>query len=85
MSEVSFAAVLERVAALVPLPSVPPTPDTPLRDIVRESFALVELLVDVQEEFSVFFTQEELSEVSTLGELTALVNRSFLDKQESAP
>jgi acyl carrier protein len=83
--EVSFAAVLDRIGALVPLPSVAPTPDTALHDIVRESFALVELLVDIQEEFSVFFTHEELSEVNTLGELTALVKRSSLNQRESAP
>jgi acyl carrier protein len=77
MPEVTFGAVLERVATLVPLPSAAPTPDTFLRDIVRESFALVEVVVDLQEEFSVFFTQEDLSEVATLGELTALVNKSL--------
>lgn len=85
MPEVTFGAVLERVATLVPLPSVAPTPETELRDIVRESFTLVEVVVDIQEEFAVFFTQEEMSEVTTLGDLTALVNKSFLDKQGSTP
>jgi acyl carrier protein len=81
MPEVTFGAVLERVATLVPLPSVAPTPETELRDIVRESFTLVEVVVDIQEEFAVFFTQEEMNEVTTLGDLTALVNKSLLDKQ----
>lgn len=85
MSEVTFSAVLDRVATLVPLPSVPPTPDTALGDIVRESFTLVEVVVDLQEEFSIFFTQDEMSQVITLGDLTALVNKSLLDRQGSAP
>jgi len=85
MSEVTFAAVLDRIGTLVPLPSVAPTSETALQDIVRESFTLVEVMVDLQEEFAVFFTQEELSEVTTLGELTALVNRSLLIKQGGAP
>jgi acyl carrier protein len=85
MPEVTFGAVLDRVATLVPLPSVTPTPDTALRDIVRESFALVEVVVDLQEEYDIFFTQDDMSEVITLGDLTALVNRSLLDRQGSAP
>jgi acyl carrier protein len=85
MPEVTFGAVLERVATLVPLPAVAPTPDTALRDIVRESFALVEVVVDIQEEWDIFFTQDDMSAVTTLGDLTALVNRSLMDRQGSAP
>jgi acyl carrier protein len=85
MPEVTFSEVLDRIATLVPLPSVPPTMDTALGDIVRESFTLVEVVVDLQEEFSIFFTQEEMSQVVTLGDLTALVNNSLMDRQASTP
>jgi acyl carrier protein len=85
MPEVTFSEVLDRISTLVPLPSVPPTMDTALGDIVRESFTLVEVVVDLQEEFSIFFTQEEMSQVVTLGDLTALVNNSLMDRQASTP
>jgi acyl carrier protein len=85
MPEVTFSEVLDRISTLVPLPSVPPTIDTALGDIVRESFTLVEVVVDLQEEFSIFFTQEEMSQVVTLGDLTALVNNSLMDRQASTP
>jgi acyl carrier protein len=82
MTEISFAAVVERIGTLTPLPARAVTPQTLLRDLVRESFALVELTVDLQEEFTVYFTQRELSDVATLGDLTALLNKSLAARRQ---
>jgi acyl carrier protein len=66
-------AVFNRIAELLAVPVAELAPQTPIRELVRESFLLVELVIDLQEEFGTYFTQEELREIETLGELTALL------------
>ena len=46
---------------------------TALTDLVQESFALVEMVIDLQETFSVRFGQDDLNKVKTVGDLVALV------------
>ena len=46
-----------------------------LMDLVQESFVLVEMVIDLQETFSVRFGQEDLSAVKTVGDLIDLVGR----------
>jgi acyl carrier protein len=49
------------------------TDDTVLTELVTESFALVEMMIELQEEFRVrFVAQDELRDVRTVGELVAL-------------
>lgn len=69
-------AVLQRIAELVVVPVAELTPQTPIRNLIRESFMLVELVVDLQEEFGTYFTQDELREIETIGELVALLHAS---------
>lgn len=40
-----------------------------LTDIVSESFILIELIIELQEEFKVRLHQEDLAEVKSLGQL----------------
>lgn len=44
-----------------------------LTDLVQESFVLVEMVIDLQETFGARFGQEDLSKVSTVGDLIDLV------------
>lgn len=44
-----------------------------LTDLVAESFVLVELVIQLQEEFGVRFGQQELQGVRTVGDLTELI------------
>jgi len=46
-----------------------------LMDLVQESFVLVEMVIDLQETFSVRFGQADLSAVKTVGDLIDLVGR----------
>jgi acyl carrier protein len=46
-----------------------------LLDLVQESFVLIEMVIDLQETFSVRFGQEDLSAVKTVGDLIDLVER----------
>ena len=47
--------------------------DALLTDLVAESFVLVELVIQLQEEFGVRFGQQELQGVRTVGDLTELI------------
>ena len=69
-------AVLARIAELLVVPVAELTPQTPIRNLIRESFMLVELVVDLQEEFGTYFTQNELREIETIGELVTLLQAS---------
>jgi acyl carrier protein len=47
--------------------------DVELLDLVQSSFLLVELVIELQEEFNVQFVQEDLKGVQTAGHLIDLV------------
>jgi acyl carrier protein len=49
------------------------TPDSTLADLAADSFLLVEMVVDLQEEFDSIFTQAELRQVTKLSELVSLL------------
>jgi acyl carrier protein len=66
-------AVIQRIAELVAVPVAVVSPQTPIRDLVRESFMLVELVIDLQEEYDTYFTQDELREIETIGQLIDLL------------
>lgn len=46
---------------------------TALTDLVSSSFMLVEMVIELQEEFDVRFQQADLAEVATVGQLLDLV------------
>jgi len=74
--EITTEAVLGRIAELPVVPASELAPQTPIRELVRESFMLVELVIDLQEEFGTYFSQEDLREIGTIGELVALLQAS---------
>jgi acyl carrier protein len=49
--------------------------DSRLDDLALDSIDLVEVLIDVQEEFDVWFTKDELGTVDSLRDLAVLVER----------
>jgi acyl carrier protein len=61
--------------ALAPLPGGSLTPQTRLADLAADSLDLVELVLDLEEEFGVSFAQADLRTVHTLGDLAALLRR----------
>ncbi|MDF9810938.1 4'-phosphopantetheinyl transferase superfamily protein [Streptomyces sp. SPB162] len=70
---VTFDDVAHRISATLSVPVDSLTPETQLRDLAADSFLLVEMAVDLQEEFDALFTQADLREVTTLGQLAGLV------------
>lgn len=48
--------------------------DAVLTSLVNSSFLLVELVIELQEEFDVRFHQADMNEVSTVGQLIDLID-----------
>ena len=46
-----------------------------LTDLVNSSFLLVEMVIELQEEFDIRFQQSDLADVQSVGELIDLVER----------
>ena len=70
---ITFDAVAARLGTLLSVPADRLTPQTFLVDLAAESFELVEIVIDLQEEFGVTFTQADLRPILTLGDLVALL------------
>lgn len=73
MPDITFEAVVARLGARLATPVARLTPTTPLTSLAVDSFELVELVIDLQEEFGVRFSQAELVGARTLGDLVALL------------
>ena len=65
--------VYDMIAASLRLPADRVRDETVVTDLVTDSFVLVELVVELQEEFGVHFVQEDLGRVTTFGDLAQLV------------
>lgn len=73
MSSIDAATVRKRIADTLQLPVAKLADDRLLTDVVRESFAMVEMVIDLQEEFGIRLDQAELKQLKTVADLTALV------------
>lgn len=51
------------------------TDETPLIDLVSSSILLVELIIELQEEFNVRFQQSDMGHITKVGELLDLLQR----------
>lgn len=65
--------VAGKIAGLLNVPADRVHGDTPLADLVTDSFVLVELVIDMQEEYGVRFQQSDVAQVRTVDDLAALV------------
>jgi acyl carrier protein len=75
-STITFESVASRVAGVLRVPESGLTGQTKMRDLGADSFMLVELVIDLQEEFDAIFSQARLREVGNLGELVELLQDS---------
>lgn len=73
MQVISFETVTERLSALLSIPIERLAPDAPISELVRDSLELVEMAIDLQEDFDVMFTQNDLKELVTVRDLVTLV------------
>jgi acyl carrier protein len=72
----TFELVAERISITSDVPVESLRPDTTLNDLALDSFLLVEMVVDLQEEFDAIFSQEALQRVVTIADLVDLLNTS---------
>jgi acyl carrier protein len=73
---ITFETVASRIAEVLRVPASGLTPQTMIKDLAADSFMLVEMIVDLQEEFDAVFTQARLREAGSLGELVELLQDS---------
>ena len=73
MSAPTTEEVIARIAELLGVPESRVRPEVALADLVAESYPLVEMAIELQDDFDVIFTQADLSAVSTVGDLAELV------------
>ncbi len=65
--------VRARIAAVLKQPADRVRDDVTLADLAVESLTLVELAIDLQEDFDVRLGHEELAGVQTVGDLVSLI------------
>ncbi len=65
--------VLERVAEVLRRPRERVGPDTELAELAVDSFVLVELVLELQDEFRVRFDHTDVQRLRTVGDVVDLV------------
>jgi acyl carrier protein len=73
---ITYEIVASRAAQVLRVPVSSLSPSTTLADLPADSFLLVEMIVDLQEEFGAAFTQARLRSVVTLADLVSLLNET---------
>lgn len=73
MSHVDVAAIKQRISATLQIPVARLKDEALIAEIVTESFAVVEMVIDLQEEFGIRLGQEDLKSIKTIGALAALI------------
>jgi acyl carrier protein len=67
--------IARTIAHLLHVPAERVVSTTPLNELVTDSFVLVELVIDLQEEYGVRFEQDDVQRVQTVADLADLVAR----------
>ena len=75
MDDESFTRLARRIGELTATPADRLTPGTTIRELTPDSFAFIELAVDLQEDYDVVLTQDDLRDLHTLGDLDRLLTR----------
>jgi acyl carrier protein len=65
--------IISRVAGVLGVPESRVGPDVALADLVMDSYRLVEMAIDLQDDYDVIFSQADLAAVTTVGDLADLV------------
>ena len=73
MATIDPATIKDRISKTLHIPLAKLRDEAKISDIVTESFALVEMVIDLQEEFGIRLGQEDLKTLQTIGALTALI------------
>jgi len=72
--------VKTRIAEVLNISADRVSEETSLKDLVSDSFLLVEMAIELQEDFQVRFSQEDLKVVHTVQDLIALIEIKLSSK-----
>ena len=72
--------VRHRIIELLGIDEADIDDQNPLFSLVNSSFRIVELVIELQEDFGIRFYQDDMNEVSTVGDLLDLVERRVVEK-----
>ena len=72
--------VKTRIAEVLNIPADRISEEISLKDLVSDSFLLVEMAIELQEDFRVRFSQEDLKVVHTVQDLIALIEIKLSSK-----
>ena len=73
MTAPSTEEIISRIADTLGVDESRVGPDVALADLVSDSYRLVEMAIELQDDYDVIFTQADLSGVSTVADLAELV------------
>jgi len=65
----------EKIASFLRQPVAKITDERPLSDLVTQSFLLVEMIIELQEDLGIHLVQEDLKDVRTVGDLVRVIER----------
>jgi len=65
--------VRRRIAEILEIPEERAAPDTVLTDLVSDSFRLVEMAIELQEDYDVIIGQADMADLRTVDQLAELV------------
>lgn len=74
--------IRRRIASLLEIPEEQAAPSAELGALVGDSFRLVEMAIEIQDDYGVMFGQQDIARLRTVGDLAALVH-SRLDPSAS--
>lgn len=74
---VDKAEFRNKIASILRIPPEKVQDDCALTDLVSDSFALVDMVVELQEDLGVRLTQENLKQVRTVNDLWAQIEPQF--------
>lgn len=72
----TYELVAERISIMSGTPVEKLSPDMTLHELALDSFRMVEMAIDLQEEFDAIFSQEALQRAGTVADLVDLINAS---------
>jgi len=65
--------VRRRIAEILEIPEERASPETVLTDLVSDSFRLVEMAIELQEDYDVIIGQADMADLRTVEQLAELV------------
>lgn len=73
MADHDFTDLAAKVAAVISVPAAELTPDTTISELALDSMTVVELVIDLQEDYDIILSRQDFADVRTLGDLATLI------------